>query len=51
MNDERMPPRDDDDPQERDLSRRSNTPAVSLWLVVFLIAMLAAVVYVVSAVL
>ncbi len=51
MNDEHMPPREDDDPRERDLSRRSNTPAVSLWLVVFLMVMLAAVVYVISAVL
>ena len=46
-------PRDTDpheqDPRERDLERRSGAPAVSPWLVIGLIAMLGAVVYVISA--
>ena len=40
----------DQNPRERDLSR-SDTPAVSLWLVLGAIALLGAVVYVVSAML
>ena len=41
---------DDRDPRELELSRRSNAPAVSLWLVIGGIAMLAVIVYVVLAV-
>ena len=48
-------PRDTDpidkDPREVDLSRRSNAPAVSPWLVIGAVVLLGAVVYVVSAVL
>lgn len=46
------PPRDPDDlpPEERELSRRSGTGAINPWLVVCLIALLAVVVYVASAV-
>jgi len=42
---------EDQNPRERDLSRRSDAPAVSLWLVIGGIALLGAVVYVVSAML
>ena len=41
---------DDRTPRERDLERRSGMPAVSPWVVVVLVAMLAAAVYVISAV-
>lgn len=41
---------DNRDPRELELSRRSNAPAVSLWLVVGGIAMLGVLVYVVLAV-
>lgn len=41
---------DDRDPRELELSRRSNAPAVSLWLVIGGIAMLGVLVYVVLAV-
>jgi hypothetical protein len=51
MSDERMPPRESDDPRERDLSRRSNNPSVSIWLILMAIGLLGAVVYVASAVL
>ena len=40
-----------DDPDERQLSRRSNNPAVSPWLFVLTTALLGAVVYVASALL
>ena len=42
---------EDRDPRERDLSRRSNAPAVSPWLVIGVIALIGALVYVVSAML
>lgn len=51
MNDEHMPPRETDDPRESDLSRRSNAPAVSIWLILFGIILLGAAVYVGSALL
>ncbi len=41
----------DQDPRERDLERRSEGPAVSPWMFVGLILMLAGLVYVVSALL
>jgi len=49
MPDDHIPPRDQEDPRERDLARRSNAPAVYLWLVVALIVLLGAMVYVGSA--
>jgi len=51
MSDDRTPPRDEENPAERELSRRSNGPAVSVWLILGLILMLGVVVYMVSAVL
>jgi hypothetical protein len=39
------------DPRERDLSRRSQSPAVSPWLIIGAIALLGVIVYVVSAML
>jgi hypothetical protein len=42
---------DDRDPYEKDLSRRSNSPAISPWLIIGLILMLGVLVYVVSAML
>ncbi|WP_167765410.1 MULTISPECIES: hypothetical protein [unclassified Brevundimonas] len=39
----------DRDPRETDLSRRSNNPAVSPWLVVGLVLLLGAFVYIASA--
>ena len=51
-----MPPVDplgtdpiDQDPRERDLSRRSKAPAVSPWLVIGVVLLLGAFVYVASA--
>jgi hypothetical protein len=41
----------DRDPRERGLERRSNTPAISPWLVIGVILLVAAVVYVASALL
>jgi len=41
----------DQDPRERDLARRSGGPAISLWLVIGVIVLLALAVYVISAVL
>ena len=38
-------------PRERQLSRRSNAPSVSPWLILFAIVLLGAVIYVLSAVL
>ncbi|WP_171981924.1 hypothetical protein [Brevundimonas sp. LM2] len=46
-----MPPRESDDPADAELSRRSNAPSVSIWLIVMAIALLGAVVYVASAIL
>lgn len=40
----------DQDPRERGLERRSDTPAVSPWVVIGAIVMLGALVYVISAV-
>jgi hypothetical protein len=42
---------DDQDPRERDLSRRSEAPALSPWLIILGLALLGALVYVVSAML
>ncbi len=42
---------DDRDPRERDLSRRSNAPAISPWLVIGVIGLVGVGVYVVSAML
>jgi len=42
---------EDQSPNERDLSRRSDAPAISPWLIIGVIAMLAVLVYVVSAIL
>ena len=42
---------DDRDPRERDLSRRSDGPAISPWLIFGAIGLIGALVYVVSAVL
>lgn len=42
---------DTPDPREQDLSRRSKTPAVGVWVILALILMAVAVVYVISAVL
>lgn len=41
---------DDQDPRERDLGRRSDGPAISLWLVIGVIALLGVGVYVFSAI-
>ena len=48
-----LPNRDDDDrdPREDELSRRSDAPAISPWLIIGLILMLGVGVYVVSAML
>lgn len=51
MSDDDIPPRDEENPDERELSRRSGGPAVGIWLVLGLIFMLGAAVYVISAVL
>lgn len=51
MNDQPIPPREEEDPRERDLARRSNAPAVNPWLIVALIALLGAMAYVASALL
>jgi hypothetical protein len=40
----------DQTPRERGLERRSDTPAVSPWLIIILILMLGAAVYVISSV-
>ncbi len=50
-NDEHLPHRDEEDPRERDLARRSATPGGNPWVIVVLIVMLGAVVYAASAVL
>lgn len=51
MSDDRIPPRDEENPDERALSRRSGDSAVSIWAILGLIFMLAAIVYVISALL
>ena len=51
MNDDRIPRRDEENPDERELSRRSGDSGVRIWVVLGLIFMLAALVYVVSALL
>jgi hypothetical protein len=50
MADPRNADPDDRDPRERELRRRSDGPAVSLWLVIGSIMLLGVVVYVMSAV-
>ena len=50
MTDENIPPRDEEDPRERELERRSDGPAVSPWLVIGSILLLGVAVYVFSAV-
>lgn len=49
MSDDDIPTRDEEDPDERELSRRSSGPALSLWLILALIFMLGVVVYMASA--
>ena len=44
-----LPDRNDVDPRETQLSRRSNAPAVSLWVILIMIVILGALAYVVSA--
>lgn len=51
MTPDNLPEHDTPDPADRDLSRRSAGPAVSPWLVIGVILLLAALVYVASAVL
>ena len=48
---DRIPPRDEENPNERELSRRGGSSSVGIWVIVALIFMLAALVYVVSALL
>lgn len=49
MTPENLPESDTPDPAERDLSRRSGSPAISPWLVIAVILLLGAVVYAASA--
>ncbi|MEQ7156343.1 hypothetical protein [Brevundimonas aurifodinae] len=51
MTENPIPPRDEEDPRERDLARRSGTPAVGVWLILFGLLLLGLVVYGLSAVL
>ncbi|MDP3404325.1 MAG: hypothetical protein Q8S03_06510 [Brevundimonas sp.] len=51
MTDERTPPRDDEDPRERDLARRGRAPGGNPWMIVILIVLLGAAVYTASALL
>ena len=51
MKPDNLPDSDTPDPAERDLSRRSGAPAISPWLVILLIAILAVGVYAASAIL
>ena len=44
-----IPPRDEEDPNERELSRRSHGAPLGPWVIVGLILMLGALVYVISA--
>lgn len=44
-----LPEHDTPDPRDRDLSRRSGTPAVSPWLIIGVILLLGALVYAASA--
>ena len=46
-----MPPRETENPRERDLARRSGNSSVSIWLILMAIGLLGAVVYVASAIL
>jgi hypothetical protein len=47
MSQDDIPPRDEDDPRERELRRRSATPTLGPWLIVGLLMMLAFGAYVV----
>ena len=49
--DNRIPPRDEENPDERELSRRGGDSGVKVWVILGLIFMLGALVYVVSALL
>lgn len=51
MTDERTPPRDDEDPRERDLARRGRASGGNPWVIVIVIVLLAAAVYTASALL
>ena len=51
ISDDDIPPRDEENPDERELSRRSGGPAIGIWVILAMILMLGAVVYVVSALL
>lgn len=51
MTDPDVTPPLDEDPRERDLARRSNMPAVSPWVIVASVVLLALATYVVSALL
>ncbi|WGM31309.1 hypothetical protein [Brevundimonas sp. NIBR11] len=51
MAEDRIPPRDEEDPRERDLSRRSGNAPLAPWVILGLICMLGVVVYLVSGVL
>lgn len=46
-----LPNRNDLDPRDTQLSRRSNAPAVSLWVILIIIVILGALAYVISALL
>ena len=51
MKPDELPHRDETDPSDRQLSRRSGSPAVSPWLIIGVILLIAALVYVASALL
>ena len=46
-----LPPRDENDPAERELSRRSHNPSLGIWTIVGGLILLGLVIYAVSAVL
>lgn len=46
-----LPDHNDGDPRETQLSRRSNAPAVSLWVILMGVVILGALAYVISALL
>ena len=48
MNDDRIPSHDEENPDERELSRRSGNTPLGPWVIIGLICMLGAVVYLVS---
>ena len=50
MNETPIPPDDDADPGERELSRRSHNPSLGVWLIIGGLILLGLIVYVVSAV-